>query len=555
MLRALRVRSFAIIDEIELHFDPGLTVITGETGAGKSILIDALGLALGDRASESDIRAGAKEAVVEALFDALDEPLHARLDAEGLGEEDGSLLVRRVLTRDGRSRAYVNGSLVPIGTVRDLTRSLVDLSVQAEHHALLDSTSHVAILDRFVARPDLIEAYAAALAKLRAAEAARDALEEELVRRREQEDWLAFVAREVADAAPEVGEDDRLKARVATLRAAEKIRRAAWEAAGALGGESGARECASRAIARLRDIAALDPVAEAAIERAEALRIEAEDLARELERLASRSHVDDAALDRAGDRLEVLRRLCRKYGGTIEAVIAKGEEARVALDTLRNAEVERDRLDTVHDAALQAALGCGVALSSVREEAAARLSSDVDASLAALGMERAAFRCVVIRPATPRCTETGLDDVEFRVRTNVGEPEDALRRIASGGELSRILLALKRCLSRADPSATSVYDEVDAGLSGATGVVLAAFLKDIAAARQVLCITHLPQVAAAGDIHLHVVKQEREGRTISKVRVLDGDERRAEIGRMLGASSEADAAARDHAETLLRRFA
>ncbi len=557
MLTCLRVRDFAIIDRLEVELGPGLNVVTGETGAGKSILIDALSLVLGARARPEVVRSGAESAEVEALFDLEGAPeVIARLEAAGIevaggdaGGELGELVVRRVVQANGRTRAYVNGRLATASQLAELAAGLADLSSQHEHHSLTDPATHLAYLDAFAQlegeRTRIARAYEAyrdaqhALQRAAGAERGRE----------EREDLLAFQLREISDLAPEPGEKDALRAEREVLRHAERLARTTGTAEDALYGADGAVcELLARVAGDLSDLGQLDaklaPLAEALGDACARI----EDVARELGRYARGVTGDPDRLAEVEERLDRLARLERKYGGSLEAVLAHAAQARAELDALQNHEAHLAGLEAARDAAQGEARTVAQRLSERRREAAVALGRAITDELASVGMGGSEVRISVapleVRPSAEgrveleldgaRLGPTGIDRAELLIAPNRGEEPRPLRRIASGGELSRALLAIKRVLAGLRPAGLYVFDEVDTGVGGAVAEVIGRKLKDVARHHQVLCITHLPQIAVYADTHFRVSKEVVDDRTRSAITPLDSGERREEVARMLG---------------------
>jgi len=556
MLTCLRVRDFAIIDRLEVELGAGLNVVTGETGAGKSILVDALSLVLGARARPEVVRTGAESAEVEALFDLEGSPeIIARLEAAGIASaaetdgELGELVVRRVVQANGRTRAYVNGRLATASQLAEIAAGLADLSSQHEHHSLVDPATHLLYLDAFAQlegeRAQIAKAYEAyrdaQLALSGAAGAERG--------REEREDLLAFQIREIAELAPEPGEKDTLRAEREVLRHAERLARTAGGAEDALYGADGAvSELLARVAHDIADLGHLDaklvPLAEGLADA----RARIEDIAQELGRYARGVSGDPERLVEVDERLDRLARLERKYGGTVEAVLAHAERAREELDVLQHHEAHIAALEAARDAAQHEARVVARRLSERRREAAVALGRAITEELSSVGMGGGQV-LIAVTPLEARSggdarleleldgarlSPTGVDRAELLIAPNRGEEPRPLRRIASGGELSRALLAIKRVLAGLRPAGLYVFDEVDAGVGGAVAEVIGRKLKDVARHHQVLCITHLPQIAVYADTHFRVSKEVIDERTRSAVTRLDASERREEIARMLG---------------------
>lgn len=547
MLSALRIESFAIIDSLEIRFGEGLNVLTGETGAGKSILFDALSLLLGGRADPTMIRAGAKEAVVEGLFAGGGYAERAR--ALGLPAEGSELLVRRIVAKGGKGRVYVNGSLATVGMLQNLLRGQVDLSGQHEHLSLLGREAHGELLDRFGGLEDSLASFSQAYGAWAALDAERRRLEEEEGEREKQRDYLSFLLAELEEIDPQPDEQASLEQERRRLSEVERLREAVGHCTSALDAEDGgAADLLALAARRLEDAAAFDEELIPLARRIEGALEEVRDVALSLVRYGTDLNSDPMRLEEVESRLDALRRIARKHGGSLEAAIASREEMRQTLDALEVSEERLAGLDQEIRSAAEAAREAARALSARRKKAAAELEKRLLPGFRALGLEGAALEVRFHAPAGglerdgfvvgPR----GAEEVEFFLRANVGEEALPLAKVASGGELSRILLAFKAAFSAVDPVHCYVFDEVDAGIGGTTALAVGKMLQEASRERQVLCITHLGQVAACADRHLNVRKEVARGRTISVVEVLEEDAaRRKGIARMMAGSEDASA--------------
>jgi DNA repair protein RecN (Recombination protein N) len=546
-LRELTVENLAVVERVRLSLSPGFTVLTGETGAGKSLVVDAVALALGARASTDQVRAGADAARVEAVFDApsldADDPM-VDLVAEG----EGTVIIRREVGADGRSVARLNDRSVTVGGLASVGARLGEIHGQHDQQRLLEPARQRTLLDGFGDHGPLLQAVADAHRAWRATVAASAELltdAHELARRVE---LLRHQADEIAAAAPRPDEDAELEAQLRAAEHAETIVRAADEAVRTLRDEGGSGESLSVVERGLSKAAAHDERFAPLADRAAALSVEAAELARDVAALAEAVDLDPASRAAAEERLTLLYDLRRKYGDSLEAVVAFGEQASTELARLENQEGARERLraeEAERRATLEAA---AEALSGARAEAAGRLATAVNAELPPLGLPPAAFG-VTMEPVD--VGPSGADAVTFTFAPNPGEPSRPLSRIASGGEASRLSLALKVVLAAADETGLLVFDEVDAGVGGRNASALGERLHDLSRFHQVLCVTHLPQVAAWADAHLVVGKRVDRDRTATEVRALGRAERATELAAMLageGAGHEAHAAA----EALLR---
>ena len=545
MLRALEIRDILIIDRLDLAFQPGLNVLTGETGAGKSILLDSLGFVLGWRGRADLVRQGASQGEVTAVFDLPDEhPAQAVLDAAGLpgGPE---LILRRVNAGEGRKTGWVNDRRVSGEVLRQLSETLIELHGQHDDRGLLDDKGHRAILDLFGACESKIAAARAAWRARRAANTALDEARAALQQVQSEEEFLRHAALELEKLAPEGGEEEQLDARRRMMQAAEKIRADIAQASHALGydGAEGAMAQAMRWLEGVADkaegrlTAPLDALTRAMTELDEAARGVAECL--------EALEFNPAELEETEERLFALRALARKHQVSPEDLPTLAQSFSARLAALDAGETHLDDLARALREAEASYDKAAESLSSARVAAALQLDKAVMAELAPLKMERACFRTQIERaPDGPE----GRDMVRFTVATNPGAPEGALSKIASGGELSRFLLALKVCLSAKSGSMRSmIFDEIDRGVGGATADAVGRRLAALAAGGQVLVVTHSPQVAALGAHHWRVSKRVHEGMTLSEVMPLGPDEREDEIARMLSGdtiTNEARAAAR-----------
>ena len=568
MLTTLRITGFAVVDQVEVRFGPGLNVLTGETGAGKSLLVGALHLVLGGRMSADLLRDGVDEASVEALFELPgDHPALARIEVAGLpaGEPvgDGSfeLLVRRVVTRAGRGRVFVNGALCTLAVLETVLRGTIDVTGQHEHVSLLDAATHLDLVDAFagVAGPGGLRGryreLFASLADLVREERALAGAEGERVLRAE---YLAYQVEELEAVDPQPGEDGLLDHERKILAGAARLGEAARGAeAMAYGEEGSAAERIGQAIRSLQDAALLDPRLEEPLGLLRSAAAEVEEAGRGLSRYAGSLGGDPERLAEVDDRLAALRALARKHGGSLEAALARRESMRAELAGLTGAEGRRE--DVARAAASLAGEAASLAseLGRDRQRAARAFCRAVAEELEALAMARCRVEVTFSPPggcievAGHRLGPAGAETAEILIAPNLGEPARPLARVASGGELSRILLAVKRALSRADPVRSYVFDEVDAGIGGAVAEAVGRALADVARDRQVICVTHLPQVAAFADRHARVEKRIASGRTTTGVVPLEGEgERRAEVARML-AGHTVTASAIEHAAALI----
>ena len=555
MLTALSIRDVVLIERLDLPFGPGLTVLTGETGAGKSILLDSLGLALGARADQGLVRDGAEQASVAACFSPPPgHPALALLAEQGVDLED-EVVLRRVVGKDGRSRATVNDQPVSVGLLRRAGAMLVEVQGQHEQMGLADPAGHAALLDAFARHARLGAAVASAWSAWREAKGGLEAARQALADAAREEDWLRHAAAELQALGPEEGEEDRLATQRQSLQQGERRAEAIALAMAEIAprdrrspGPAAALRAAARALQRI-PAGQSDPAAPAlaALDRAEEALAEAEML---LGRLADAADDDPRQLERAEERLFALRAAARKHGvtpvelpGLLATLLARLE----ALDTGTAALAE---LEAAATAARQRYQDAAQALSASRRAAAARLAQAAMQELPPLKLDRARFFVEVTATEEAKWGAAGADQVRFLIATNPGQTPGALDRVASGGELSRLMLALKVVLSAGSAVPTLVFDEVDSGVGGATAAAVGDRLARVAADVQVLVVTHSPQVAARGAAHLRVAKQVRTGRVRTEVAPLTGAARREEIARMLAGETVTEAA-RAAADSLL----
>lgn len=551
MLVELRIQDLAVIDRLAVRLDPGLNVLSGETGAGKSIIVGALSLLLGERASSDVVRPGAERAVVEGVFEVdRASDIVALLAEQGIDVEDDLVILRREVAAEGRNRAWVNGAATTAGLVGRIGALLVDLHGQSEHEDLVRPERQRTILDAFADSGAITRAVAAAWDDVRSAETELNELD---VRRREIEqraDLLRRQAAEIEKAALRPGEEEEMETEARRLDHAEELARLAGllhETLYAADDSVVARLDASRrALAQLLRI---DPDAYEAAAGLDDAYFLVEDLGRRMADYASGVEHDPARLDTIRRRQDLLFRLRTRYGATLEDVIAAGEAARAELDRLDNADLERRTLERRVEETRTRHRDLCSALSERRAKAAARLSRYVEKLLPSLGLAGGRF-VVALRPLeTPG--PHGAEAIEFNVSLNAGFEPRPVARIASGGELSRLMLALKTTLARIDRTPTLVFDEIDAGVGGRVAHSVADSLRDVARTHQVFVITHLAQIAARADHHLLVEKVTRRGASASTdIRELTGDARVQELARLLGGDPES-ATSLDHARELL----
>lgn len=534
MLEELHVRNLALIDEVWLEFGPGMTVLTGETGAGKTALLGALKLVLGERADSGSVKAGESEAAVEARF----------------SSDVGELLVRRRVTADGRSRCVLDGEMATVGALTERIGPLVDLLGQHEHQALLSAASHVGYLDRWIGEPaaEAAAAYRDARAAYRAAIAEAQDVERRLAEAERNADYLRFMASEIEAVDPQPREDDELASRLPALQHAERLAEAADAAARSLRGDGGAMDRLAEAAAALARVDGIDPALDEIATRTDELIAVADDIGTAAREYRDGLERDPEALEATMSRLNALAGLMKKYGPTLDEVLESAERARRAVSESDDAEESRARAARRVEQAAGELRESAARLNTARSQAAAGFASALEAASRELAMPEARFEVALTPLPFDEWTDAGAERVEFLYAPVASQPARPLARIASGGEISRVMLALKGVLGQADSVGTLVFDEVDAGIGGATASAVGQRLAALAKRHQVIVVTHLAQVAAYADGHLVVA---RDGGGATTVTPVTGEDRVAEVARMLS-GNDSEASMR-HARELLER--
>lgn len=555
MLAELDIKNFAIIDDLKLALRPGLAVFTGETGAGKSIIVDALEMLLGGRADATVVRSGTDMALIEGVFrldERIRQPVEEILAREALDGDADHLVLGREVRLEGRNVCRVNGRVVNLSVLRELGEYLVDVHGQSEHLSLLQVRHHLALLDRYAACEDLLDAYVGLYQALRQV---RTELEE--LRRGERDavqraDTLTFQVNEIEAAALQADEEQSLLEERTRLANAEKLASLSEQAIAALDeglqGEISVSDLMGQAVEAIDDLAGVDSSLTATREEAQALLEQISDLTRRLRVYRESVEFNPKRLDEVEERVGLIRDLSRKYGEGVEAILAHAERARRELETITHAGERLAELEQQEGRLLVELAEAGGRLTQARQRAADQLGRAIETELDALGMSGAKFTVDMQWDASddgapvdgqrlafgPR----GFDRVEFLVAPNPGEGLKPLVKIASGGETSRLMLGLKGVLARADHTPSLIFDEIDQGIGGRIGAVVGQKLWGLAQTHQVLCITHLPQLAAYADEHFKVEKQVRDGRTLTVVRTLEEADRTGELAEMLGGGSE-----------------
>jgi DNA repair protein RecN (Recombination protein N) len=529
MLRLLRIRNLAVIEAVEVEFEDGFNVLTGETGAGKSILVEAVGLLLGARATSDLVRTGESQASIEALFERPD------------GTE---LVVRREITSQGRSRSFVNGALATAAALRALSDQLVELHGQHEHQALLDPLAHLPLLDEYARLEPLANRVSTAWERVRSA---REQLDRSRMDEREKAarlDLIAFQLGEIEKAAPRASEDEELTATKQVLANAERLRRLCDESYTTLYESDQAVLAGLGGIwKRVGELATIDSQFSSYLEARDGIKSQLEDLAFFLRDYAAGVDASPGRLQQVEDRLALLERLKRKYGPTLQDVIERGAALARERELLSSATEHVDDLRRELDAATAGYLDDARQLSEARRTAAVKFGAALEAGLAELAMSRTRFEVRFNRTELPPDAwgERGIDQAEFFVSPNPGEDLRPLARIVSGGELSRVMLALKTLAAGSQTGKTLIFDEVDAGIGGRVADVVGGRLSGLGGRFQVLCITHLPQIAARASTQFRIEKDVRRSRTVTSVSRLDESARVDEIARMIGGATITDA--------------
>jgi DNA repair protein RecN (Recombination protein N) len=530
MIRYLAIRNLAVIESVAVDFEQSFNILTGETGAGKSILVEAVGLLLGGRATQDLIRTGEDLATVEAIFET----------------EDGTeLIVRREITSQGRSRAFINGALATAAALKDLSNRLVELHGQHEHQQLLDPGQHLDLLDAWTGLASVRADVAAAFANVRSLREQLDRLRMDDRERAARLDLVEFQLAELQKANLQAGEDETLGAERQLLRSADTIQRLCGESYAELyESEQAALTVLGRIWKRVGELAAIDPRFAPYLDARDAIKAELDDLAFTLRDFAGGIDASPERLQRVEDRLALIERLKRKHGGTLEEAIAHRDRLAAEHEALTGgqstvAEIEQQLAD-----AGKTFLSAAKTLSAGRREAAPKFARRIEAELAELAMEHTRFEVRLTSSETEgQWTAAGIDSGELFLSPNVGEDLRPLAKIVSGGELSRVMLALKT-LAAADsgPAKTLIFDEVDAGIGGRVATVVGRKLASLGDRFQVLCITHLPQIAACGRSHFLIEKRVQGRRTVTNVGRLDGEDRVTEIARMMGGAAAGEKA-------------
>lgn len=562
MLLELSIRNFAIIDELSITLSRGLNVLSGETGAGKSIIINAVNLILGDRAQHDLIRTGAEEAVVEAMFSLPEKnPIHEILEEKGIEGFKDNLIIKRVISRGGKNRIYINGSLSNLTNLSEVGEELINISGQHEHQTLLRPERHIDIIDSFggtypqrIEVSKMIKRISELTEKLKSLQ-----INEE--DKAKKEDFLRFQINEIEQAKLKPNDDEELKTEMSILSNSEKLFKKSEEASSLLYSmEGSASEKIGSALQMVKDISAIDPELKHLMESLDSALYAAEDAGKDLEGYASRVSFDPERLNEIQEKLRLIGSLKKKYGATVSDILSFAEKAKEELSGMERNEERIGELEGEINSLKEKTLEMVLSLSQARKKASDLFSSSIENEVSSLGMGGTNFIVDIKRTeAGPEddinlggflTTPKGIDKIEFLISPNVGEEPRPLARIASGGELSRIMLVMKKILAQTQVIPTLIFDEVDSGIGGGIAQVVGKKLKDVSAHQQVICITHLPQIAGYGDTHYSVVKETRSDRAVTRVERLSQDERIMEIARMLGGEKITDTTLR-HAREMI----
>lgn len=533
MLLGLNLRNFTVIDEIAVSFGPGLNIITGETGAGKSVIVDAVNVILGDRVSPEYIKTGREEAHLEALFDISDKPaLRKRLDALGFDVSGGELLIKRIIYRKGRSRALINGGIATIPVLEQASEGIIDIFSQHEHQSLLRAENHVRVLDEYGGHGGLAEAQRALYSRFREVTREIEKLNADQRNLYDKEDFLKFQSAEIDDALLREGEDEELEEEKKRLVNHERLLAAASGAYEALyENEPSLLGTLSRLSSDLKDAGGIDPSLKEAGDSIENAAIQLKDAAFTLRDYASGLGTDTGRLEVVEDRLHEIQNLKRKYGDTIADILRKREEIGKELRSIAGFEEDIERLRAESEKIEKEMKSTAAKLTALRKESSARLSKSLEKELKEVGLKSARFEVSI---GEKNIAADGADDVSFLFSANPDEAPKPLVRVASGGELSRVMLVLKELISKEDGGSVIIFDEADSGIGGAVAETVGRKIKHLSRSCQVICITHLPQVAKFADTHLLVTKTLEDKRTQVRIKSLPKEERVKELARMIG---------------------
>ena len=541
MLEHLHIKNVALIKESEISFGEGLNILTGETGAGKSMVIDSLQFALGGRAGKDFLRHGEKMASVEALFAVQSESLQEKLEENGIEpEEDGSVLITRTLSETGKSVCRVNGSTVTVSMLKEFAEDLIDIYGQHEHQSLLNPSRHIRLLDRFCGAGfgEAMEEYKASFQALKEIDRQLEALMGDESQREQRMDILSFQKEEIETAAIKAGEEEELLEQKKRLGSMEKLMRLTGEGLALLydGNDRMPSACdqLGDALSKLQEAAEIDPALTSFADALADAYAAVEDTARELKREAEKQENDPETLEQIEERLQIIYKLKRKYGGTVEAVLAFYDKVAEELDFLANSNEKVAELTAAKEKEQKKLTAYAETLTARRKDTAEQVAEQIEKALQDMEMKGARFHIQIDEKAD--WTADGKDKVEFLISANAGESLKPLAKIASGGEMSRVMLALKTVLVDADEIGTFIFDEIDTGVSGRTARKVGEKMRFLGKKRQILCITHLPQIAAMADSHFLIEKESQGTETTTKVTPLSEEGSVGEVARLMGGS-------------------
>lgn len=550
MLTGLNIKNVAVIKSLEVGFHNGMTAFTGETGAGKSIIIDSINMILGARASRELVRYGTDKAVVQAVFEASDE-VCTLIGERGIDCEDNEIIITRILSAEGKSSARINGIAVTLAELREISERLVNIHGQHDNQALLNPDKHILFLDEYANDETALNKYRELYTKMRSIKKRLATLEMDEKERMQRIDLLEYQINEITEANLIAGEETELEQQRSLLENAEEIASSASEAYANLydiDEEPSAYDRISVAVNALSAISDVSPELSAIYDRLSEAMYTIEDAAHEIKEFTSNAEYDPKQLNDVMERLDEISRLRRKYGATTADIIAYGKKAQKELDSIENADEKAQQLRSELKETLKLLKNAGIELSCIRKESARRLSELIEKALSELDMEKAHFSVCV--EDTKTFESNGINRVEFMISTNPGEPLKPLVKIASGGELSRVMLAIKSVLAESDSVDTLIFDEIDTGVSGSAAVKIAKKLRAIGKDKQVICITHLPQMTAAADNHYLIKKDTDRDMAATELIELDYNGRIDEIARIIDGENPSETA-KIHAAELL----
>lgn len=531
MLTSLKIENVAIIESAAIEFGCGLNVLTGETGAGKSIVIDSINAILGERTSRDIIRTGAQNAKVYAVFEDVNAKVRKFLDENGIDCEDGVLIINRTLSREGKNVCRLNGAPVTVSMLREIGSELIDIHGQHDNQALLSPEKHCGFVDSFAGNAEIIADYREKYGRLCEVRSKLKKLTTDESSKSQRIDFLTYQIDELEKAEITPGERDELKARKTLINNSQKVIESLNVAYEALKADGAGIDMITDAESEISDASAYMETLGEASEKITDIRYELEDIAKTVRDAMSEVDFDQSELEEIDERLDLLYRLSKKYGNTEEEMLEYLEKAKTELDNIAFSEEKVKELQKQEKEALAETEAAAKKLTESRKTAGEKLSEAICSELEFLDMPNVRF---VVKCDDIGLTENGKDEIEFLISANVGEEPKPLAKIASGGELSRIMLAIKNVLAEADGVDTMIFDEIDTGVSGRAAQKIAMKLRSASKGRQVICVTHLAQIAAQGDVHLYISKSVSDGKTYTNIKSLIEEDRVAEIARIMG---------------------